>query len=689
MVYVRQSSAYQVGHNLESQRLQYAMQHRLRDLGWRTVEVVDEDLGKSAGGGVERPGFRRLVAEVCLGQVGVVAARELSRFARNSRDWQQLVEVCRVVDTLLVDEEAIYDARESNDRLLLGVKGSLHEYELDLLRQRAQTARKQKALRAELGMTCPVGYVNAGAGVLEKTADRRVQQVIRTVFEKFLELGTARQVLMWFLDSGMQFPCARWEHGTWATRWRAPMYHAILRILENPIYGGAYAWGRTRTHTVLETGELRRVSLRQPRAGWIVLQRDHHEGYITWDTYERIQGMIRTNAQVCAPVEPGAAKRGPAMLSGLLRCRRCGRKLRVRYTGGGAGRVLRYVCHSGFEASGEKKCIAFSGTPVDDAVVGEALTVLQPAAVEAAAAASQQLAEDDSQRVKALELELEAHQYAADRAHRQYDAVDPENRLVAAELERRWNAALDAVEGLRRRVEKERQERRAIERPSADALRALAENLRGVWGAPATDVRLKKRILRTLIEEVIADVDGAASEVCIVVHWRGGVHTEVRLRRRRPGQSTYAVPKDLVAAVRVLARICSDERIAAWLTRNGLRTGKGLCWTRQHVTGLRHRHDIPLHSVERQMAEGWMTLSQAAARLGIDRVTLRTAIQRGAIAAERPLPFGPWVLQRAKLDGEAGGTLATRVKDHRNHARRDGSGNATLELFSESPKGAV
>src|SRR5687768_7696208 len=305
VLYVRQSSPYQVTHNQESQRLQYAMQERLKGLGWREVEVVDEDLGKSAAVAMQRSGFQRMVADVCLGKVGAVAAREVSRFARNNREWQQLVEVCRIVDTLLVDEETVYDSRQSNDRLLLGLKGSLNEYELDLFRHRSQAARRQKAMRGELGMNVPVGYVNAGDGRVEKDPDQRVQQAMRTVFEKFLELGTARQVLMWFLDQGLELPGSASQDGNRVTLWRRPTYHAILRILRHPIYAGAYAWGKTRTDSVLDGDQVRLVNHRKPMDEWLVLQADHHEGYIGWETYERIQAMIQKNRQVCAGAEPG------------------------------------------------------------------------------------------------------------------------------------------------------------------------------------------------------------------------------------------------------------------------------------------------------------------------------------------------------------------------------------------------
>jgi len=418
ILYVRQSSAYQVHHNLESQKLQYAMQARLQALGWREIEVVDDDLGRSAAGTVTRAGFERMVAEVCLGKVGAVAAREVSRFARNSREWQQLVEVCRVVDTVLIDQEMVYAPRQSNDRLLIGLKGSVKEYVLDLLRQRSVEARREKARRGELLVNAPVGFLK-GEGRLEKDPDRRVQEAVCLVFSKFLELGTARQTLLWFLEHGLQLPvCNAREE----LQWRRPSYATIYRMLTNPAYGGAYAYGKSEQATHYADGEPRLGQRHKPRAQWLALIPNAHEGYVSWEEFERIREAISGN--VHGHDQAGAANAGQALLAGILRCRRCGHKLTVRYTGNGHN-VLRYSCWRGFLDNGQPRCIAFGGLSIDEGIAREILRVVQPAAIEAAVRASETEAGKHNDVVAALARDLEAARYSARRAHKQFDAADP------------------------------------------------------------------------------------------------------------------------------------------------------------------------------------------------------------------------------------------------------------------------
>jgi DNA invertase Pin-like site-specific DNA recombinase len=656
ILYVRQSSAYQVSHNLESQRLQYAMQERLAQLGWREIEVVDEDLGRSAAGTVTRAGFERMVAEVCLGKVGAVAAREVSRFARNSREWQHLVEVCRVVDTVLIDQEMVYSPRQSNDRLLLGLKGSLNEYELDLLRQRSVEARREKARRGELLVAAPVGYLKTEASGWEKDPDRRVQQAILLVFHKFLELGSARQTLWWFLEHGLQLPLHTPQGGT---SWKRPSYGTIHRLLTNPIYGGAYAYGKTELTLHYENSEPRRGSRRKPRGEWLALIPNAHEGYVSWEEFERIQQAMAENVRGWG--QAGAVRSGPALLAGLLRCRRCGRKLTVGYTGNEHG-MLRYGCHRGWLDNGEARCIAFGGRRVDEIMAKEVVRVVQPAAMEAAVLASEEQERQRDEVLEALRRDLEAARYAAQRAQKQYDVADPENRLVTEELERRWNQALQRVLEIEQRIEQHAEGQGRAARPTRKEFENLAADLEAVWNDPDADVRLKKRIVRTLIHEIVVDVDAEGGKVILVIHWKGGVHTELRLPRRRRGQNSSHTSKEIVEAVGVLARICSDDLLASALNRSGLATGRGNRWTRERVTSLRSHHQIPVYSTDRRESEGWMNLTEAAQVLGVSARTLRLAVERGEIKAEHPQADGPRVFNRCALVTEAAAKFLARVR---------------------------
>ncbi|HSD91264.1 MAG TPA: recombinase family protein [Kofleriaceae bacterium] len=674
ILYVRQSTQQQVVHNDESRRLQYAMRERLLSLGWRDVEVVDDDLGRSAAGHVERPGFEHLMASVSMGDVGAVAARELSRFARNSREWQKLLEVCRYVDTLLVDQDAVYDVRSSNDRLLLGLKGNLNEYELELLRLRAHEARREKARRGEFTCMVAVGFRKTDDGRVEKTPDLRVQQAIGLVFEKFLELGSVRQAMLWFREQGLQLPRNRSHRGL--VVWRPPEHGHLYSLLSNPVYAGAYAYGRTEVRTKLVQGEPRKKLQRMPREQWKVLLRDHHEGYITWETFERIQKTMSDNnvRSRGKGSSPGAPRKGQALLAGLVRCRRCGTKMLAGYSGGS---VPRYECVAG-PNYGDPRCIGFSGVDVDARIASLLLEVVRPAAVEASyAAVAHQSAVRDQTR-DAMRMELQSARYEADRAFRQFDAADPGNRLVVDELERRWNVALERVREIENRLAAHTSQDPTPTVPER-VFQTLAEDLEKLWHAPTTDMVLKKRLARALIEEVVADLDASSREITLMIHWKGGVHTELRVCKRARG-SGCRTPADVVEAIRVLALVCDDAHIAQFLSKAGLRTAKGNAWSRELVATARHKRGIPAHSASQREAEGWMTLDQAAAMARVAHPTIRRAAERGEVPARQPLPLGPWVLRREDV-------LAW--KERRAAASDHGSEQLPLAISTTYRNGAV
>lgn len=677
ILYIRQSSQYQVVHCQESQRLQYGMKARLSQMGWNDIEVIDEDLGLSASGTKNRQGFDRMVTQVCMGTIGAVATRELSRFARNSREWQKLIEVCRVVDTILIDHDTVYDARHSNDRLLLGLKGSLNEYELDLLRSRSLEARREKARRGELLVSVPAGYVKHN-GSMEKTADLRVQKAIERVFQKFPELASVRQTLCWFLDNNIKMPCLQNDG---QVEWKHPRYSTIINVLKNPVYAGIYAYGKTQMQQVFKDGRLCTQIKTVPRKDWRVYIPDHHEGYISEEKFERIQAMIAENVQNSTTKGKGAVKRGPALLAGLLRCRRCGRKLTVGYTGREKN-VLRYFCRRGHLDTGEAKCINFGGDDVDKAVVREVLRVIQPGAIDAAYQAWQRYSRQQDEVTEALGLELQDAQYLAQRAWKQYNATDPENRLVANELEKRWNTALERMERLEQRIQDEKAGRDSRVIPSKKDFMALAERLPIVWEHPQTDVRLKKRIIRTVVEEIVVDTNSEKGFIDITIHWKGGVHTQLQVRRRKRGKNSLHTPEDVVRVILQLVKVCSDDMIANCLSRNGLRTGYGNRWTRQRVESFRLKRKIPKCTPERKAQQGWMNLTEAAEYLGVSGMPLRKAVERGKLHAEHPLPDGPWIFQHKDLDTPEVRDLVKAIKNRRRRPAEQNVDN--LILFKSS-----
>jgi len=650
-VYVRQSSMYQVRNHLESQRRQYALVQLAQDKGFRKVIVIDEDLGRSGSGSQERPGFGRLLAAVCRGELGAVLALEASRLARNNRDWHHLIDLCAMTETLVIDYEGVYDPQRPNDRLLLGLKGTMSEFELDLLRQRAQEALRQKIHRGEVLTQVPIGYVRTPDNQMEMTPDRQVQEAIRGIFARFQELGSVRQVLLWYREQEIPLPTLSVEGGNREVVWRLPVYKRLMSILTNPAYGGAFAYGRHATKTVIVNGRARKTSGHNlPMDQWEVLILDHHAGYIPWNAYIKNLELIEANAGMrgkLATHQTGAAKAGSALLGGLLRCGRCGRKLHVGYSGN-HGRVPRYFCRGAHLNHGTQWCISFGGLRVDEAVVKEVLETLQPMGVQSALEAWDTLQQEQDHKGRALTLALEKARYEAQRVQRQYDATDPENRLVAGELEKRWDQALQKVAELeaRRNVTEARQ--LPVTEEQRQRLLHLGQDLSALWHHEATPVTLKKRILRTVLREIVVDITPEPAQVKMKLHWAGGSHTDLTIAKNRTGRHRHTVDSQVIDLVRELVKVCSDASMTAILNRLGCRTGAGNSWTEPRVRSLRSYYGIPAYDPKEPRS--WLTLTQAAQMLQVSPNSVRKMIRRGILPGNQVVPYAPWVIQQEALE---------------------------------------
>jgi DNA invertase Pin-like site-specific DNA recombinase len=669
-VYIRQSTLHQVRNHQESRRRQYDLQTRARELGFGQVEVIDEDLGVSGTGSKERPGFGRLLAAVCDGRAGAVLALEASRLARNNRDWHHLIDLCVITDTLVIDADGVYDPRILNDRLLLGLKGTMSEFELGLLRQRAQEAFKQKIARGEVLFEVPIGYQRTESNGLEMTPDLQIQEAVRGVFAQFARLGSIRQVLLWYRQE--KVPLCTFDRpnpGPSQVIWKVPGYGRLWAILTNPIYAGAFAYGRTRTRSQMVDGRARKSSGHAvPMEQWSVLIRDHHPAYITWDQYLRNQQQLVSNAPKYHGASKGAAKRGPALLAGLLRCARCGRNLHVCYSGT-TGKVIRYACRGGNINHGVSPCLSFGGLRVDEAIAEQVLLALQPLGIEAALQAWENSRQENDLKVRSLQLALEKARYEADRVRRQYEAVDPVNRLVAGELERRWNSALTEVEAAQRKIDAARSAELPVTEQERERFLRLGSDLRQVWEHTGASMILKKRLVRTVIEEIVADVDRSTNELSFKIHWAGGTHTTLRVPKNHKGGHRRTAKRDVVELVRELVQISSDGVIASILNRLGYRTGAGNTWTETRVMTLRRERDIPGHQTIG--SRSWLTLADVAEELKVSAGTIRRMIEAKTLPAKQVVENAPWVINREDLQLPAVQAYVAAVHAGRHVPRHD------------------
>jgi DNA invertase Pin-like site-specific DNA recombinase len=653
IVYIRQSSPGQVRHHTESAKVQLGLCDRARALGWSEPLVIADDLGISAAGYVERPGFQRLAAEVSLLKVGIIFCFEAGRLSRNSKDWAQLFELCGHLKTLVADLDQIYDLSLANDRLLLGIKATVSEYELTLFRQRSREASEAKARRGELQIPLPVGLCWSN-GKIEFAPDQRVQQAVRMLLDKFEQLGSARQVLVWLRDHELSLPTLGIS-GWGPIRWVTPTYAMVINAVRNPAYAGAYAYGRTGVQQRVIDGQLQRRRVHNPRSEWRVLILDHHPGYISWEQFERNQQRLAENAFMTGTAARKSARGGRCLLAGLLRCARCGHMLHVAYARHHDGR---YECRQMHKARAAPRCIGFTARRIDAAVRDQIIDVVQGPALEAAVDAATRLAERSTQECRALSLELEQARYEAQLAERRYEAVDPEQRLVAAELEERWNSALRRVAAVEQRLADASGAPHEAPAVDLNELQSLAQDLEAVW-AMTDAMQLKQRIVRLLIEEIVADIDEDKAQIVLMIHWVGGRHSEVRVRRPRQGEHGNATSEDADQLVRRMAGQWRDGDIAGTLNRLGLRTGVGNTWTASRVMSVRKR--LRLVDFDPAKARQVLTLNQAADKLGVGPWVVWRLIKLDVVEATQPFPGGPWQINPSVLDQERVKQVAAAV----------------------------
>ncbi|MGB6871605.1 MAG: recombinase family protein [Acidobacteriaceae bacterium] len=666
VVYVRQSTTAQVVGNLESQRRQYDLAVAAEATGFSSVTIIDDDLGRSGSGTVERPGFERLVGLVCSGGVGAVYCIEASRLARNGRDWHYLIELCALAGTLVVDPDGVYDSRLVNDRLLLGLKGTMSEYELSLIRQRGIAARDSKAGRGEFRFMLPPGFCWSEAGKIEADPDEHVADTVRLVFAKFRELGSARQVFLWLRAADIKMPVVLRNVEVYKLIWKAPAYHTVMQILHNPLYAGVYAFGRRAQRTRIVDGRARKVSgFDKPRDEWNVLLRDHHPGYITWQEYEDNQKLLLENAHMKKNCARKSARGGRALLTGLMRCGRCGRMMRVFY-GMGKGNAHRYQCRGDDAHVGAGLCIGIGGVRVDRAVALQIVEAVSDRAVEAAIFASEQVERSNRDVIAAVERDLEGAQYEASLAARRYELVDPAKRHVARELEARWNEALQRVDEVQRRLEGLQSASPPRPKIDRELLLQLAHDLPAAWNAPSTDMRTRQRLVHILAREIVCELDAANNEAVLLIHWVGGRHTEVRVPRVKSARYPADRVPAAVDALRKLAGHYSDRDVAISLNRMRCKTGDGEAWTMVRVREMRERLGLSEYHPAKANG-GTISLMKAAEQLGICVGSAKSLALKGILPASQIMPGAPWLVPAEALTSDEVRIGVQRVIDRRPH----------------------
>ena len=657
-VYVRQSSLNQVRQHQESTELQYRLVDRAIGLGWphERVQVIDEDLGKSGAGSVERHGFQKLIAEIGLGNAGLVVSLDASRLARNNRDWHQLLELCSVFGVLIADGERLYDPRAYHDRLLLGLSGIMSEAELHQIRMRLHQGERQKASRGELRLPLPAGLAHDRAGLIILNPDEEVQARLLLVFAKFRELQSARGVMRFLRGSGLPLPVRPiLGPSPHDVVWREADSARVRNILQNPAYAGAYVYGRRQKDpSRCRTGS-GRGTVKVAVGDWAVCLQAAHPGYIGWEEFMANQRRLADNVSHYDAGHTGAPRRGAALLQGIAICGRCGRRMSLRYTGPNGDYPV-YCCRVDRDQRASALCQEVRALPVDTLVECVLLDALAPDQIAIAIAAMGQLEEESRQLDRQWTLRRERARYEAERARRQYDTVEPENRLVARSLERAWEDKLRAVEAIEQEYARWRSEEPVvIGEAERAALQRLGENLPKIWGANTTSAAERKRILRFIVREVVLDQKRDRGQVWLKITWQTGAISEHRLQRRVHTYRDYIDVDRLRQRITQLNAACKmDKEIAATLNQEGFVAARGRKFKGENVWLLRKRWDIPtvkingVSSNPMRWPDGSFSIQGAAAALGITTQTVFDYLARKLLAGHQLTKGQPWQIDLSK-----------------------------------------
>ena len=641
-IYIRQSTEHQVLENIESQQRQYELANLAQQYGWGEdqIVVIDDDLGRSASSTAGRTGFAKLVADVALHKAGIIFGLEVSRLARNNRDWYQLLDLCSLTATLIADSEGVYDPASFNDRLLLGLKGTMSEAELHMIKSRMLQGLYHKAQKGELRFKLPIGYQFSDDGKIIKSLDEQITHMIDLTFKKFFEIGSVHGVLRYLLEEGLLFP--RKSTFDKNSRWVRPYYRAVRQVLGNPLYTGTYVFGRTKVQRELdEHGNPKVRHKTQRMEDWRVVIHDHHPAYISWDQYLKIRKQIEKNTSP-PKSQAGAVREGSALLQGLARCGKCGRSMSPAYHGKGKKSYPYYICNVAYRSLAQSKyyCQNIGGRRVDLAVSDAFLKALAPSAANIHLKALQQLQHQEDAALEQLELQRERAQYEAERAFRQFDAVEPENRLVARTLEKQWNDSLSRVEEVKARIRQHKKTSHdRLSKSEEDELQRLAHNLPGIWDAPTTTDKDRKRLLRLAIEEV--QLKKQDRQVSVKIIWIGGALTEqvVQLPKLRSSRYTSL---DVIELIRQLAQKFTDNQIARILIRQRRKTATGLTFNAAKIRSLRWNYGIPCYRKPKEVQPKTYTAEQAAERLQVSVPTIYSWLKAGFIKGEQITAGAPW-----------------------------------------------